>query len=98
MNVTVEKHNPSTSPFALSACDNAFIEEHNAKEREMRKKVQAHEFHHSTRIMLLSKMQEIEKDKQRANYETVSVVCSHIYCYYQAEKIKKLLVDTVEFS
>lgn len=35
--------------------------------------------------MLLSKMEEIEREKQRSHYET-------------AEKIKKLLADTVEFS
>jgi len=81
--VTIEKH--SASPFALSACENAFIEEQHAKEREAEKRQRTEEFHNSTRIMLLAKMEEIEKEKQRSNYET-------------AEKIKKLLADTVEFS
>lgn len=51
----------------------------------MDRKHQAAVFHHNTRLHLLSKMQDIQRDKDQANYET-------------AEKIKKLLAETIEFS
>jgi hypothetical protein len=69
VNVTIERH--TLAPFALSASENAFIEEQNAKERDVKKQIQAEEFHNSTRMMLLAKMQDIERDKKKANFETV---------------------------
>lgn len=71
-NVKVVKHDQTASPFALSACENAYLEECDARERESRKKTRADEFQNSTRIMLLRKMQEIENEKQRGHIETVS--------------------------
>jgi len=56
-----------------------------AKGREVAKKERAETFHHNTRVMLLKKMQDLENEKIRAQYETT-------------EKIKKLLSDTIEFS
>ena len=84
-NVKVEKHDPKANPFALSACENAYIEECEAKERDSRKKARAEDFNTNTRLALLKKIQDIEMEKERSNVET-------------AEKIKKLLSDTIEFS
>ena len=42
-------------------------------------------FRHNTRLHLLSKMQDLQREKDQQNYETV-------------EKIKKLLAETIEFS
>ena len=56
-----------------------------AKGRDAHKKARAKAFHTNTRIMLLKKMQELENEKMREQYET-------------AEKIKRLLSDTIEFS
>ena len=63
-NVIVQKHKvpapPSAAyPFALNGCDNAFIEEQRARDREIERKHQADVFHQNTRLHLLSKMQDI---------------------------------------
>jgi hypothetical protein len=88
-NVHIEKHDPGkvsvANPLALTAQEHAFIEETMAKSREVAKKERADAFHHNTRVMLLKKMEDLEHEKARAQYETT-------------EKIKKLLSDTIEFS
>jgi hypothetical protein len=87
--VHIEKHDPFkisvSNPLALSAQEHAFIEETMAKGRDAQKRKRANSFYQSTRMMLLKKMQDIEHNKVRENFET-------------AEKIKKLLSDTIEFS
>ena len=92
MNVVVQRHlmpapgaQASILPFALSAIDNAYLEEQRAKERETQRHVEKHRFHENTRIFLLQKMQEIEHQKEKEHEET-------------AAKIKQLLADTIEFT
>ncbi len=46
-NVHIQKH--ERSPFALSAIENAQLEELHAKDRDIRRKAIAEEFHTSTR-------------------------------------------------
>ena len=67
-NVIVQKHKvpapPSAAyPFSLNACDNAYIEEQRAKDREIERMHQGDVFHHNTRLHLLAKMQDIQRDK-----------------------------------
>ncbi len=72
-------------PWALSACDNAAIEEARAREREVAKQMEKERFAGDTRMFLLQRMQEIEAQKEREREA-------------QADKIKKLLADTIECS
>jgi hypothetical protein len=92
MNVVVQKHlipapgaQASILPFALSAIDNAYLEEQRAKERDAQRHVEKNRFNENTRIHLLQKMQEIEHQKEKEQEETAS-------------KIKQLLADTIEFT
>jgi hypothetical protein len=61
------------------------FEEARAREREERKREEELRFTKHTRMFLLKRMQEFEQAKEKENEET-------------AEKIKKLLADTIEFS
>jgi hypothetical protein len=47
----------------LSACENAYIEEQKSKARDEDKVERTKGFHNNTRMMLLEKMQEIEREK-----------------------------------
>jgi spore germination cell wall hydrolase CwlJ-like protein len=82
-NVVVQKH--TSVPYALSAVENAYLEECNARERETHKEERKAEFKQSLRLSLLERLQQVEHDRERENR-------------LMEHKIKKLLSETIEFS
>eukprot|EP00347_Sterkiella_histriomuscorum_P016619 403352494 len=85
VNFRLEQHHPSLNPYALSAGENAQIEESDAKVRDDKKRSKVEDFLTQTRMNVIKKREDDQRERDQTNRET-------------AQKIKKLLHETIEFS
>ncbi|CDW78193.1 UNKNOWN [Stylonychia lemnae] len=83
VNFRLEQH--QANPYALSAGENAQIEESDAKDRDAKKRQKVEDFLTQTKMNVYRKEQSDKREKMEVYQET-------------AQKIKKLLSETIEFS
>ncbi len=69
INPRLELH--KNTPYAISASENAYIEESGAKDREIKKREKVENFHSQTKMNVIKKEDEFRKSKEEYNLETV---------------------------
>lgn len=69
INHRLEQH--KVNPFAISASENAVIEESDAKDRDIKKKQRVEEFHSQTKLNVLKREEDLKKQRDEQNHETV---------------------------